>query len=53
MRCVPRSSSFLVTARRATPAFSECGYSYTFNNLQVTDGCVSPSKYVQVVLIMG
>jgi hypothetical protein len=27
--------------------------SYTFNNLQVTDGCVSPSKYVQVILIMG
>ena len=27
--------------------------SYTFNNLQVTDGCVSPSKHVQVILIMG
>jgi hypothetical protein len=27
--------------------------SYTFNNLQVTDGCVSSSKYVQVILIMG
>jgi len=27
--------------------------SYTFNNLQVTDGCVSPSKYVQVMIIMG
>jgi hypothetical protein len=27
--------------------------SYTFNNLQVTDGCVSPSKHVQIRLIVG
>ena len=27
--------------------------SHTFNNLQVTDGCVSPSKHVQVIRIMG
>ena len=27
--------------------------SYTFNNLRVMDGCVSPSKYVQVILTMG
>jgi hypothetical protein len=27
--------------------------SRTFNNLQVADGCVSPSKYVQVYAIVG
>jgi hypothetical protein len=25
---------------------------YTFNNLQVADACVSPTKYVQVILTM-
>lgn len=29
------------------------GLSNAFNNLQVTDGCVSHSKYVQVILIVG
>ena len=26
---------------------------HTFNNLQVADGHASPSKHVQVILIMG
>jgi hypothetical protein len=38
-------------AEPPTPAFSEL--SCTFNNLQVADGCVSPSNYVQVGLIVG
>ena len=29
------------------------GLSCTFNNLQVTNGCLSPSKYMQVPPIMG
>src|ERR1700732_10584 len=31
-----------------TPAFSD-----TFNNLQVADGCISPSKHVQARPIVG
>jgi hypothetical protein len=37
----------------AEPSLFRVWLPYTFNYLQVTDGCASPSKHVQVILIMG
>jgi len=39
--------------RTADASLFSLWLSQTFNNLQVSDGCVSPSKYVQVRLSVG
>jgi hypothetical protein len=39
--------------READASFFSLWLSSTFNNLQVSDGCVSPSKHVHDELIVG